>query len=236
MPAETRQQQTAGSKKSPIKSSEATKPNLRRSKRKTAIRARNINSPNTPIKLEPQTPPETTPPPTTSSTSSSNKCSSGLSSSYTGSVPRPNQENNSCHEGLAGDERQPTVNWDCISYVVSDQKVHTSYEKPEMGPCRVSSDGNPVPSRVQAYGKMVTKTVTMTVTTTIATTEILRPGEAGYEASLERQKRQREQGPEEQQRQHRQYRESRQWASGDRTMHENFHHKHHRAAQPAPAI
>lgn len=104
-----------------------------------------------------------------------------------------------------------------------------------MGPCQVGSDGVPIPSKVQAYGKMVTKTVTMTVTTTIATTEILRPGEAGYEASLERQKRQREQGPEEQQRQHKQYRESRQWASGDRTMHENFHYKHHRAAQPAPA-
>lgn len=240
----TRQQQTEGSKKSHIAAPRgATNPHLRRSKRKTAVRTRDINLRGTPIKLEtpPETPRSTSPPepqsrPTsTSSTSSSNTCSSGLNSSYTGSVPRPNRENTSCREQLTGDERQPTVNWDCVSYVVSDQKVHTSYEKPEMGPCQVSSDGNAIPSKVQAYGKMVTKTVTMTVTTTIATTEILRPGEAGYEASLERQKRQREQGPEEQQRQHKQYRESRQWASGDRTMHENFHYKHHRAAQPAPA-
>lgn len=239
----TRQQQARGSKKLPIEVPGIAKPNLRRSERKAAIRARNINLPSTPVKLE--TPPETpkcTPPPesrprpaATSSASSSNTCSSGLNSSYTGSVPRPVRDDISCQEQLSGDERQPTVNWDCVSYVVSDQKVHTSYEKPEMGPCQVDSDGNPIPSRVQAYGKMVTKTVTMTVTTTIATTEILRPGEAGYEASLERQKRQREQGPEEQQRQHKQYRESRQWASGDRTMHENFHYRHHRAAQPAPA-
>ncbi|KAL0633369.1 hypothetical protein Q9L58_007742 [Maublancomyces gigas] len=240
MPTGTRQQQARGSEKSSIKAPGTPKPNLRRSKRKAAVRACN----SAPIKLE--TPPETprcTPRPetqsrsaATSSASSSNTCSSGLNSSYTGSVPRPNQGNPSCQEQLAGDERQPTVNWDCVSYVVSDQKVHTSYEKPEMGPpCQVDSEGNPIPSKVQAYGKMVTKTVTMTVTTTIATTEILRPGEAGYEASLERQQRQREQGPEEQQRQHKQYRESRQWASGDRTMHENFHYRHHRAAQPAPA-
>lgn len=238
-----RQQKTVRSKKYVTAVPGGAKtPHLRRSERKTAVRARNINLPSTPIKLE--TPPETlrSPPQSqsrhtsTSSTSSSNTRSSGLNSSYTGSVPRPNhRENASCREQLAGDERQPTVNWDCVSYVVSDQKVHTSYEKPEMGPCQVGSDGNAVPNKVQAYGKMVTKTVTMTVTTTIATTEILRPGEAGYEASLERQKRQREQGPEEQQRQHRQYRESRQWASGDRTMHENFHYKHHRAAQPTPA-
>lgn len=236
------QQQTLRSKKYLIAApGKAKNPHLRRSERKTAVRARNINLPSTPIKLE--TPPETprsppqpqSRPTSTSSTSSSNTRSSGLNSSYTGSVPRPNRENTSCQEQFTGDEQQPTVNWDCVSCVVSDQKVHTSYEKPEMGPCQVGSNGDAIPSKVQAYGKMVTKTVTMTVTTTIATTEILRPGEAGYEASLERQKRQREQGPEEQQRQHKQYRESRQWASGDRTMHENFHYKHHRAAQPAPA-
>lgn len=213
---------------------------LRRSTRKIAVRNRNSIIPRAPIKLE--TPPETprsTPPPesqqSSSSTSSSNVRSNRLSSSYTGSVPRPNQETQEI--GTGEERQQPTVNWDCVSYVVSDQKVHTQYEKPEIAPCQVDEEGNPIPnsSRVQAYGKMVTKTVTMTVTTTIATTEILRPGEPGYEASLERQKRQREQGPEEQQKQHRQYRESRQWASGDRTLHDNFHHKHHRAAQPAPA-
>jgi hypothetical protein len=135
----------------------------------------------------------------------------------------------------AGDSRQPTVNWDCVSYVVSDQKVHTSYEKPEMTAPTVDARTGKTTTRVASYGKMVTKTVTMTVTTTIATTEILRPGEDGYEESLKRQKRQQEMTPEERERQHRQYRESRQWASGDRALHENFHCKHHRAAQPAPA-
>ncbi|KAF3219213.1 hypothetical protein TWF191_008006 [Orbilia oligospora] len=38
--------------------------------------------------------------------------------------------------------------------------------------------------------KMVTKTVTMTITTTIASTEILRPGEEGYEASMEKYRQQ----------------------------------------------
>ena len=136
--------------------------------------------------------------------------------------------------GAQNDERQPTVNWDCVSYVVSDQKVHTSYEKPEMAPAVDARTGETT-TRVASYGKMVTKTVTMTVTTTIATTEILRPGEPGYEESLERQKRQQNQTPEERERQQRKYHQSRQWASGDRTLHENFHCKHHRSAQPARA-
>ncbi|KAH0610205.1 uncharacterized protein H6S33_011732, partial [Morchella sextelata] len=181
-------------------------------------------------------------------TTAINQRSDKLESKYTGSVPCQSQgpeTSNQCQEpGERGGPsaeiefqiQQPTVNWDCVSYVVSDQKVQTSYEKPEMTPSEVDSDGNTIPgNRVQAYGKMVTKTVTMTVTTTIATTEILRPGEEGYEESLERQKRQREQGPEEKQKQERQYHESRKWANGDRTMHENFHFSHHRAAQPAPS-
>jgi hypothetical protein len=122
-----------------------------------------------------------------------------------------------------------------MSYVVSDQKVHTSYEKPEMAAPAVDARTGKTTTRVASYGKMVTKTVTMTVTTTIATTEILRPGEEGYEESLKRQHRQQEQTPEERDRQHRQYRESRQWASGNRSLHENFHCRHHRSAQPAPA-
>lgn len=102
---------------------------------------------------------------------------------------------------------------------------------------QLDSNGKPIPStsKVQTYGKMVTKTVTMTVTTTYATTEILRPGEAGYEESLERQRQQKEQGPEERQKQETEYRESRKRVKGDKTMHENFHYAHHRAAQPAPS-
>lgn len=188
-------------------------------------------------------------PPNKNITTTINQRSDKLESKYTGSVPCQNggpgttsqcQEPRECEAvEIESDQaaQQPTVNWDCVSYVVSDQKVQTSYEKPEMSPMEVDSDGSPIPSssRVQAYGKMVTKTVTMTVTTTIATTEILRPGEAGYEESVERQKRQREQGPEEKQKRERQYHESRKWANGDRTMHENFHFTHHRAAQPAPS-
>jgi len=40
----------------------------------------------------------------------------------------------------------------------------------------------------RSYRKVVTKTVTMTVTTTIATTEILLPGEPGYEESRKRER------------------------------------------------
>ena len=132
--------------------------------------------------------------------------------------------------GAQSDELQPTVNWDCVPYVVSDQKVHTSYEKPEMAPPVVDARTGKTTTRVASYGKMVTKTVTMTVTTTIATTD-----ESGYEESLERQKRQQNQTPEERERQQQKYHQSRQWASGDRTLHENFHCKHHRSAQPARA-
>ena len=135
--------------------------------------------------------------------------------------------------GAQSDELQPTVDWDRVSYMVSDQKMHTSYEKPEMAPPVVDARTGKTTTRVASYGKMVTKTVTMTVTMTIATTEILRPGESGYEESLERQKRQQHQTPEERERQQRGYHQSRRWASGDRTLHENFHCKHHRSAQPA---
>lgn len=119
-----------------------------------------------------------------------------------------------------GTSQQPTVNWDCVSYVVSDQKIHSTYSKPN-----ASSD----PSRVSSYGKLVTKTVTMTVTTTIATTEILQPGEAGYEESLARQKTQASEAET-------RYRDSRAQAAGAKDAHEAFHASHHKAARPAPAV
>ncbi|KAH8146190.1 uncharacterized protein LAJ45_09888 [Morchella importuna] len=230
---------------------------LRRSQRNIIVRIKREELSNQEQPTQEPTPPcsprpgcvrRSSAPPNKNITTAINQRSDKLESKYTGSVPLQSQGpgiTNQCQEprefGPVEIEsqapQQPTVNWDCVSYVVSDQKVQTSYEKPEMSPIEVDSDGNPIPSstRVQAYGKMVTKTVTMTVTTTIATTEILRPGEEGYEESVERQKRQREQGPEEKQKQERQYHESRKWANGDRTMHENFHFTHHRAAQPAPS-
>ncbi|KAI5844661.1 hypothetical protein DFP73DRAFT_550190 [Morchella snyderi] len=228
---------------------------LRRSQRNPAVKIKREEPPSQEQPTQEPTPPcsprhtslyRSSVPPKKNITTAINQRSDKLESKYTGSVPCQNQgpetpnqclEPRECASIEIDQAQQPTVNWDCVSYVVSDQKVQTSYEKPEMGPLEPDSDGNPIPSssRVQAYGKMVTKTVTMTVTTTIATTEILRPGEVGYKESLERQKRQREQGPEEKQKQEKQYHESRKWANGDRTMHENFHFTHHRAAQPAPS-
>ncbi|KAK6534427.1 hypothetical protein TWF281_005753 [Arthrobotrys megalospora] len=73
-----------------------------------------------------------------------------------------------------------TVTWECANALVENQKVQSFYEKPVY-----SKDGQLV-----SYGKIVTKTVTMTITTTIASTEVLRPGEEGYEASMERYRQQ----------------------------------------------
>lgn len=89
---------------------------------------------------------------------------------------------------------QPTVTWDCATAVVSNENVKKSYEKPTYSK-ETKFDpitGKPIPGtgQIVSYGRMLTKTVTMTVTTTIARTEILQPGEQGYEESLGRQKAQ----------------------------------------------
>ncbi|KAK6528817.1 hypothetical protein TWF694_004050 [Orbilia ellipsospora] len=75
-----------------------------------------------------------------------------------------------------------TVTWECANALVENQKVQSFYEKPVY-----SKNG-----QIVSYGKVVTKTVTMTITTTIASTEILRPGEEGYQASVEKYKKQQE--------------------------------------------
>jgi hypothetical protein len=123
--------------------------------------------------------------------------------------------------------RQPTINWDCVSHVVSDQKIHSTYEKPTIAPGT---------TQVTAYGRVITTTTTTTVTTTIATTEILHPDELGYEESLARQKAQMEGSPEEREQLEKRYRESRTWSRGDRGGHEYFHQRHHRAAKPSRAV
>ncbi|KAI5803924.1 hypothetical protein EDC01DRAFT_627728 [Geopyxis carbonaria] len=157
--------------------------------------------------------PASSPPPPYSSTDSD-----AGSRTTTATNTRRSTPTKTCY--TAGTPQQPTVNWDCVSYVVSDQKIHSTYSKPN-----ASSD----PARVSSYGKLVTKTVTMTVTTTIATTEILQPGESGYEASLARQKSQAAEAET-------QYRNSRAQAAGAKDAHEAFHASHHRAARPAPAM
>ncbi|KAF8253979.1 hypothetical protein K440DRAFT_618562 [Wilcoxina mikolae CBS 423.85] len=123
--------------------------------------------------------------------------------------------------------RQPTINWDCVSHVVSDQKIHSTYEKPTIAPGT---------TQVTAYGRVITTTTTTTVTTTIATTEILHPDEMGYEESLARHKAQMEASPEEREQLEKRYRESRTWSRGDRGGHEYFHQRHHRAAKPSRAV
>ncbi|KAF3903936.1 hypothetical protein ABW21_db0204745 [Orbilia brochopaga] len=75
-----------------------------------------------------------------------------------------------------------TVTWECATALAENQKVQSFYEKPVY-----SKTG-----QIVSHGRVVTKTVTMTITTTIASTEILNPGEEGYEASIERYKKQQE--------------------------------------------
>ncbi|EPS43953.1 hypothetical protein H072_2176 [Dactylellina haptotyla CBS 200.50] len=84
-----------------------------------------------------------------------------------------------------------TVTWECANALAENRKVQSFYEKPVY-----SEDG-----QIVSYGKVVTKTVTMTITTTIASTEILRPGEKGYEESVERYKKQQEEQQQKQQQQ-----------------------------------
>lgn len=123
--------------------------------------------------------------------------------------------------------RQPTINWDCVSHVISDQKIHSTYEKPTIAPGTTT---------VTTYGRVITTTTTTTITTTIATTEILHPDETGYEESLARQKAQMEASPEEREQLEKRCRESRTWSRGDRVGHEYFHQRHHRAAKPSRAV
>lgn len=75
-----------------------------------------------------------------------------------------------------------TVTWERATALVENQKVQSFYEKPVY-----SKTG-----QIISHGKVVTKTVTMTITTTIASTEVLHPGEEGYQASIERYKKQQE--------------------------------------------
>jgi hypothetical protein len=82
-----------------------------------------------------------------------------------------------------------TVTWECANALVENQKVQSFYEKPVY-----AKNG-----QVLSYGKVVTKTVTMTITTTIASTEIIRPGEEGYQASIEKYKKQQEEQQQNQQ-------------------------------------
>lgn len=127
---------------------------------------------------------------------------------------------------------QPAVNWDCHTHVVQDQKIYTTYEKPSASP--TSSTATSQPQRPQSYNKMTTKTVTITITTTIATTEILRPGEPGYEESLQRHRDQTLMSEQEKERMRKEYNESRLWASGQgsRRLNEQKHWKYHKAAEP----
>ena len=122
---------------------------------------------------------------------------------------------------------KPTVNWDCVTHVISDQKVQSTFEKPTLAPGT---------TQVTAFGRIITTTTTTTVTTTIATTEILHPGEAGYDASLERQRAQMEANPKEREQIEKRYRESRAWASGDRAGHDCFHQHHSRAGKPVKPV
>lgn len=127
-----------------------------------------------------------------------------------------------------GPQQQSTVNWDCVSYVVSDQKIHSAYEKPTM---------EPGTNTVTSYGRIVTTTTTTTVTTTIATTEILHPGETGYEESLARQQALTLAAPEERQMLEKRFQESRSWSAGtNKAGHEMLHQDHHRSAEPTKAI
>jgi hypothetical protein len=120
------------------------------------------------------------------------------------------------------------VNWDCVSYVISDQKIHSAYEKPTLATGTTT---------VTAYGRIVTTTTTTTVTTTVATTEILHPGEEGYEESVARQAAQAAASPEERARIEQSFAMSRAWSSGqDKATHEAMHCEHHRAAEPKRAV
>lgn len=125
-------------------------------------------------------------------------------------------------------QQQSTVNWECISYVVSEQKIHSAYEKPAV---------EPGTNAVTSYGRIVTTTTTTTVTTTIATTEILHPGEPGYEESLARQQALALAAPEERQMLENRFQESRSWSAGtNKADHEMLHQDHHRSAEPTKAI
>ena len=123
---------------------------------------------------------------------------------------------------------KPTVNWDCVTHVVSDQKIQSTYEKP-LAPGSTTKV-------TTAFGRIVTTTTTTTVTTTIATTEILHPGEPGYEVSLERQRAQTEASPKEREQIEKRYRESRAWSSGDRAAHDCFHQHHRCAGKPVKPV
>ncbi|KAK6350990.1 hypothetical protein TWF718_004168 [Orbilia javanica] len=83
-------------------------------------------------------------------------------------------------ESNSMDMDPPTITWECANALVENQKVQSFFEKPVY-----AKNGQLI-----SHGKIVTKTVTMTITTTIASTEILRPGEEGYEASMERYRQQ----------------------------------------------
>ncbi|KAK6361773.1 hypothetical protein TWF730_005489 [Orbilia blumenaviensis] len=83
-------------------------------------------------------------------------------------------------ESNSMDMNPSTVTWECANAVVENQKVQSFYERPQY-----SATG-----QLLSYGKIVTKTVTMTITTTIASTEVLRHGEEGYDASMEKYKQQ----------------------------------------------
>ncbi|KAK6502894.1 hypothetical protein TWF481_007934 [Arthrobotrys musiformis] len=86
-------------------------------------------------------------------------------------------------ESNSMDMDPPTITWECANALVENKKVQSFCEKPVY-----SKTGE-----VVSYGRIVTKTVTMTITTTIASTEILRPGEEGYEASMEKYRQQQTQ-------------------------------------------
>lgn len=131
------------------------------------------------------------------------------------------QETTTTTTTTATPEASPTVNWDCVTYVISDQNIRSVYEKPVIPPGSTT---------VTSYGRVITTTTTTTVTTTIATTEILHPGEEGYLESLARQQ---QQGPQAEAR----FNESRNWSMGtDRQGHDSFHQVHHRTAEPARPV
>lgn len=130
-------------------------------------------------------------------------------------------------------DSRPTLNWDFVSYAVSDQKVCTSYEKPSSSQSATPPDQRDIhTSWIDSYGRMVTKTITTTVTTTIATTELLRPGEVGYEDSVRRRKLQTEAN----QAHDRPEQLSEKAMEGSKTVHEKFHQGHHKSAQPAVPV
>jgi hypothetical protein len=123
--------------------------------------------------------------------------------------------------------QSPTVNWDCVSQVVSDQKILSTFEKP------TTPEGS---NTVAGYGRIITTTTTTTVTTTIATSEILHPGEMGYEASLARHRAIQEASQEEKQRIMNLYHQSREMSRGEVGLHQNFHQQHHQSVKPSRTV